>query len=184
LGSVIYVSPVEATVDRPLTRGVSAQARPSLTSVSWAPDGETLVYLADGECPDLLGLYRISTGGGQRQRLTHPCRITGTPHADRLTGTPHTDAIYGEAGDDRITSGPAPDFIQGGSGNDVIAGGPGDDRLYGGPGSDRISGGPGWDFISARDGRRDFVACGPGNDAVSADRLDLIAPDCELTERA
>jgi hypothetical protein len=46
--------------------------------------------------------------------------------------------------------------------------------VSGGPGADSIAAGAGDDRIEAADGRRDRVRCGPGNDSVVADRIDLV----------
>ena len=59
-----------------------------------------------------------------------------------------------------------------------LAGG-GDDELYGGPGRDALLGGAGDDFIEAKDGHRDYVWCGPGDDVVSVDLGDRVARNCE-----
>jgi len=60
----------------------------------------------------------------------------------------------------------------------------GDDRLVAGHRAATISGGPGWDAIVGRNGVRDHISCGPGDDIVWADQLDVIASDCEVVIRA
>ena len=90
---------------------------------------------------------------------------TGTAKADVLRGTPFADVLRGLGGPDRL-------FGLGGA-----------DRLTGGPGNDTLSGGDGNDTISARDGARDTISCGRGRDVVVADRLDLVARDCEIVRR-
>jgi hypothetical protein len=75
-------------------------------------------------------------------------------------------------------------------GDDVISGGPGRDEIAG----DRparcnelhcdITDGYGNDVIDARDGEADSVSCGPGTDKVTADAIDVIAPDCEQVDGA
>ena len=62
---------------------------------------------------------------------------------------------------------------------DAELGGGGDDELYGGPGRDALLGGAGDDFIEAKDGHRDYVWCGPGDDVVSVDLGDRVARNCE-----
>jgi Ca2+-binding RTX toxin-like protein len=57
---------------------------------------------------------------------------------------------------------------------DFITGRGGNDHLYGGRGNDTLSGGPG----------KDVIVCGPGRDAVTADRFDRVAADCERVRRA
>jgi hypothetical protein len=46
-----------------------------------------------------------------------------------------------------------------------------------------LYGGDGNDVIRARDGSFDVVGCGPGRDAVIADRVDLVGVDCERVTR-
>ena len=179
----VGVNAIVARTERPLAVGVSPQARPYLTSLSWSPEGTRLAYTSDGDCPTVIGIHVVRVPSGTHGRLTEPCAVRGTRRADRLTGTKDTDAIYGRAGADSIHAGSGPDFVQGGPGGDFISGGPGDDRLYGGPGRDVIQGGRDWDAIVSRDRSRDRVACGPGKDVVWADRFDLVATDCELVER-
>ena len=71
----------------------------------------------------------------------------------------------------------------------MLTGGPSADVLDGGPGRDRISGEGGGDTIGARDGERDAISCGAnafgrsGRDVVHADRLDVVARDCEVVHR-
>jgi Ca2+-binding RTX toxin-like protein len=137
------------------------------------------VYVADAECPTLLGLHTIGKDGKGKRRITQPCRIVGTERADALKGTDDTNAIYGLAGHDRIHAGGAADNVQGGQGNDELDGGDGDDRMNGGPGLDTIDGSTGWDAIISRDRAVDRIRCGPGRDAVWADESDIVARDCE-----
>jgi Ca2+-binding RTX toxin-like protein len=107
------------------------------------------------------------------QRAT-PKVVRATQHADRLVGTRGPDTLRGLGGGDTILGLAGNDVLDGGSGNDTIVGGPGHDLLLGGRGSD---------VLSARDGQRDRIRCGPGRDRVIADRLDLVARDCELVVR-
>jgi Ca2+-binding RTX toxin-like protein len=118
--------------------------------------------------------------------------IAGTPRADRLTGSSGSDTInggagadliLGGAGNDSLDGGPGNDTIYGGPGNDLVVGGAGNDRLIGGPGTDTISGGGGDDSILGADGKRDAISCGAGRDRVIADRVDLVARDCEHVTR-
>jgi len=94
------------------------------------------------------------------------CTIVGTQGADVIRGTTRRDVICGLGGNDTIL---------GRGGDDVIYGGPGADVINGGLGHDRIFGGGGNDTIHVRDGRRDAVAGGPGNDLAIVDqRLDRL----------
>jgi len=45
--------------------------------------------------------------------------------------------------------------------------------------ADAELGGAGDDFIEAKDGHRDYVWCGPGDDVVSVDLGDRVARNCE-----
>jgi hypothetical protein len=59
-------------------------------------------------------------------------------------------------------------------GHDRVDGGPGDDLLVAGGEGSILRGGSGDDRFLTRDGVRDEVDCGPGHDAVRADRLDAL----------
>jgi uncharacterized repeat protein (TIGR01451 family) len=96
--------------------------------------------------------------------------IIGTAGRNTLDGTARADTIRGLAGNDTI---------RGLAGADRLYGGSGDDLLVGGLGGDTIDGGTGNDLIRARDGQRDTIRCGAGNDTVEADRHDSVSHDCE-----
>jgi hypothetical protein len=117
---------------------------------------------------------RVHAGAGN-DRVT----ITASAGVEPVT-------VDGAEGSDRLTGSPGSDWLTGGPGNDVLVGGAGDDMLSDGDqgtgqpsGSDDLNGGAGQDTISARDGFRDVITCGPGNDIVGADSLDVVAADCE-----
>jgi Ca2+-binding RTX toxin-like protein len=93
------------------------------------------------------------------------CTKNGSKAMETLRGTARADGLCGSGG---------PDTLWGLSGNDLLRGGPGRDRLLGGPGNDRIL---------DREGARDTIACGHGVDRVLADRLDMVAKDCEIVTR-
>ena len=80
--------------------------------------------------------------------------VRGTALADQLVGTNAADVIDGRAG---------ADFIHGRAGSDVVDAGVGPDRV-----------------AIAYDGSVDRVRCGPGVDLVTADRTDVVGPDCEV----
>ena len=73
-------------------------------------------------------------------------------------------------------------MLYGGRGDDRVAGGHGSDTLRGGPGRDTIFGGDENDRIDVRDGVRDVVDCGPGDDSAVVDRLDVVRR-CERVAR-
>lgn len=89
------------------------------------------------------------------------CTIKGTPGDDVLTGTSRPEVICGFGGNDRIS---------GRGGDDVIFGGLGNDRIAGGRGSDVLHGNRGRDLLLARDGVRDIVDGGSGNDTGALER--------------
>ncbi len=91
--------------------------------------------------------------------------IKGTKKADRLRGTAKGDRISGLGG------------------RDVLRGLGGADCLTGGKGKDRLIAGAGDDTIRSRDGVRDVVKCGAGDDRVVADRRDRVAKDCERVSK-
>jgi Tol biopolymer transport system component len=164
---------------------------------AWSPDGGTLLYAAGHECLRW-GVYRVPGS----VRLTNRCRFTGTSRRDTLRGSPFLDFLVGRESGDRLLGGGGRDWIDGGAGADVLEGGGDWDRLLGragadtlrggggpdwllaGTGHDRVDGGAGNDQIVVRDGRRDWVRCGAGRgDLVVADRLDVVARDCERIVR-
>lgn len=89
------------------------------------------------------------------------------------------DDLRGSGPGDRLAGFGGGDRIWGLTGDDALSGGGGDDEIYGGPGSDALSGGSGDDFLETKDGERDYVDCGPGDDAVSVDMKDHISSACE-----
>ena len=105
---------------------------------------------------------------------------------DRYTAFRNGLSVHGNGGDDRLTGssgGPSEDVLDGGKGDDVIEGLLGPDKITGGSGRDRLSGGGGNDTINARDGERDVVNCGQGDDTATVDRFDAVSPNCEIVKR-
>ncbi len=138
----------------PSTVGADAHG---FSQPAWSSDGQKLVYASGRECLRW-GLYVIDFKKAAQQRVTNPCRFVGTTRDDRVTGTPFLDFLVGKAGDD------------------VLRGLAGRDRLTGGVGRDVLEGGEGADMIVARDGRRDVLRGGPGNDSARVDRgLDQVS---------
>jgi hypothetical protein len=166
----------------------SSTVRPpvNVTLAGGADDGRP------GEGDDITGVERVvshSTG-----------RLVGTDAAEYLqtfqVGSPVE--IDGNGGDDTLRAGDGADTVDGGAGNDDIDAGFGDDKVTGGPGADAIASdrragdcGPLWckypygnDTVYARDGERDSITCGFGDDTVYADALDVVDSDCEHVIRA
>jgi N-acetylglucosamine-6-sulfatase len=93
------------------------------------------------------------------------CTKNGSNGPETLTGTRRSDGLCASGGRDTLW---------GLHGNDLLRGGRGRDRILAGPGRDRIL---------DREGARDVIACGQGVDRVLADRLDVVAKDCEIVRR-
>ena len=102
----------------------------------------------------------------------------GGPGADRMVGTASSDTLRGLEGHDTLL---------GGRGADVLIGGHGRDHLVGGDGHDGFNmrnavavAAPGRDRIDARDGGRDEINCGDGNDLAIVDAVEDGVYDCEV----
>ncbi len=110
-------------------------------------------------------------------------RAFGRAGNDRVRGQEGTDALSGNAGNDKVQGGEGDDRVFGREGDDSVSGNGGDDRVEGGRGEDRLFGRDGNDRIFVRDGVRDVVDCGSGNDRVVADRADSVRGNCESVKR-
>jgi Tol biopolymer transport system component len=183
-----------------------------IDSAVFSPSGTQIAWVAGGECRDRDGIYVANADGTNRRRITNSCRVVGTAGPDVLHGTFSQvvlglggndtlyaddtyyffdgDSLYGGPGNDRLVGGYGRDILNGGPGDDVITGGGSADTITGGPGHDRIYGGGGGDTIYARDGQRDTIDCGKngygkaGRDVVYADKVDVVASDCEIVHRS
>jgi Ca2+-binding RTX toxin-like protein len=89
------------------------------------------------------------------------------------------DALRGSELDDRLAGFGGEDGIWSLAGEDGLSGGGGADELYGGLGRDTLLGSAGDDFLETKDGERDYVDCGPGEDAASVDMQDRVSRTCE-----
>jgi len=89
----------------------------------------------------------------------------------------------GTAGNDKLTGTAKNDTLNGRRGNDVLRGLGGHDLLIGGLGRDALWGGGGEDTLQARDGQRDVLDCGASRDVVHADKVDVVARNCEVVQR-
>jgi arylsulfatase A-like enzyme len=131
-----------------------------LRNIAATASGRTIVKLF---VPRLARLCNPPPPGFDRRLL---CTRNGTSTADMLVGTPRYDIMCGRGGADRIRAGAGADYI------------------FPGNGRDAVSGGAGGDHVLTREGNRDRVACGSGLDRVRADRIDVVAPDCEDVRRS
>ena len=86
-----------------------------------------------------------------------------------ISQTPYTPSLYGGDGNDEVYGWQLSDILSGGNGNDILGAGAGNDTLSGGAGIDRMDAGANNDTVYARDGYRDYVACGTGNDWFQTD---------------
>ena len=146
--------------------------------------GDDLVNaLAGDDCVDLgAGTDRGKGGSGSDLLLggRGDDTLSGNSGDDRLSGQWGKDRIAGSSGKDKISGGSGADKLSGGSSADRISGGSGKDRISGGSAKDKVRGGSGDDRISvAGDGKKDRVNCGAGKDKVLADRIDVVAANCE-----
>ena len=140
-----------------------------------------------GEGDDVRGVEKVIS--------FNPVAYGGTDAADHIevVQVDRPSTLAGGAGDDFLKTSDGADRLDGGPGADTIDGGYNDDTIVGGPGPDRIAGdhptgecGIYWcklpagnDTIEARDGEKDSITCGFGNDTVNADPIDTVARDCE-----
>ena len=118
-------------------------------------DGEDTVAYDDIAGPVTVDLSR--EGAPQSPTGAEPQTLSGI---EDVIGSPFDDRLFGSAG------------------ANAIDGGAGADTIDGRGGSDRIGGGAGIDALESRDGEPDFISCGEGPDAIAADPIDNLAPDC------
>jgi Ca2+-binding RTX toxin-like protein len=117
--------------------------------------------------------------------------LLGSPRPDVLDGESGGDLILALGGADRVRGRDGHDCLVGGSGRDRLLGENGSDRLTGGSGRDRLDGGAGRnaydagsgdDRVMARNGHRETVRCGPGDDLARVDADDRVR-GCEQVAR-
>jgi Ca2+-binding RTX toxin-like protein len=147
----------------------------------YAAGGNDIVNAGDGDDDidggpgsDILsggpGQDSVSYGGGSGVVVT----LDGLPN-DGAPGEndnvfPDVEDVFGTENDDKLTGNAAANTLDGNGGDDKIVGGAGEDTLFGGDGND---------FIDSRDGKRDRVECGAGDDNATIDRIDDVSGDCE-----
>jgi Ca2+-binding RTX toxin-like protein len=89
------------------------------------------------------------------------------------------ETVVGGSGPDVLTGEDGANTLSGGAGADQLKGLGGDDKLNGGPGKDVLVGGSGDEVITAKDGAKDTIDCGTGNDRVTVDAIDVASTNCE-----
>ncbi len=97
---------------------------------------------------------------------------------NRIDGNDKPNDIKGTGQGDRILGFSADDTLKGRSGYDCLKGGRNDDELVGGRAGDILQGGPGSDLALSRDGKRDKINCGAGDDTALVDQRDVVK-NCE-----
>ena len=168
----------------------------------WSHDG-------DGDPPLTVTQDGAPNDGrpGENDNVTSVEKISITGHGS-FEGTQGDDvfSLYGSSGAKTATMLGGNDKFDGSKGQETVDGGPGNDELSGSFGHDTITGGPGRDIIDgdggsycglyscsvpfgndvifARDGEADTIECGVGEDKVTADAVDTVAPSCETVDRA
>jgi hypothetical protein len=178
--------------DPPLTLSLDGRANDGAAGdhANVLPDVEN-ASIFDGGTPSGRNVDDRLVGNSRSNRLSACCRaaVFGGAGADKLSGR---GTFHGGSGRDTIVS----------EGAGAFNGGPGDDRLSKGGfanGTARFDGGAGRDQIYAADpgyidgleeegltgvrAFKDRVRCGPGLDAVTGDRLDVLSRDCEQKRR-
>jgi Ca2+-binding RTX toxin-like protein len=150
-------------------------------------DLTVLLRHVDGHCRGREAQREVGTDGPDRLSGLGkgPNQTRGLGGADTILGGFGGDCLSGEGGADEIHGGTQGDLIEGGAGDDKLLGGglrgrgrSGNDTLVGGPGEDLLTAGDGADRILARDGGRDRIDCGAGQDVAYVDGVDIVS-GCE-----
>ena len=167
----------------------------------WSHDG-------DGDPPLDITQDGVANDGrpGENDNVASIEKIRISSHGN-FSGTQGDDVfeLYGSSGPKTATMLGGNDKFDGSDNQETVDGGPGNDELQGSFGHDTITGGPGQDIINgdggsycdlyscsvpfgndtihARDGEADTIECGTGQDKVTADAVDTVAPSCETVDR-
>jgi len=120
------------------------------------------------------GNDNITSNGGDDEIWANEGKdIVGAGNGnDLLIGGDGDDVLYGEFNNDVILGGKGNDYLYGGpeswsDSDDIIAGGPGMDTIFGGDGNDKIYQNNEQPYSnSVKDGYKDRINCGSGNDEV------------------
>jgi Ca2+-binding RTX toxin-like protein len=108
-------------------------------------------------------------------------RVKALGGKDVVCGAKGKDKLKGAKGKDKLKGAKGRDVLNGGKGKDKLKGAKGRDVLVGGKGKDKLAGGKGKDKLKARDGKKDRVNCGPGNDTAKVDAKDKVRK-CETVK--
>ncbi len=134
--------------------------------------GSVFVDIVGTQGPDTLLAYTRAT------------RVWGLGGADRLFGSAtRASCLLGGPGNDVLTLNGGGGVAHGNRGRDLIFGSNLGDVIDPGRDSDAVLAGGGDDKLVTRDGHPEVIDCGPGADAVKADRSDVLI-GCESTNLA
>lgn len=144
----------------------------------------------DDDLHGVVGTDAFLTGGDGNDVLTFDAgdhtNLCGEAGDDILNGSPRHDHVLGGPGNDVLNAGGGEDgLVGGGDGENPIGGGPScgpltDPDQSGPDGDDVFLGGDAGDLIDSRDGRREQVSCGAGDELlVTVDVSDVVSDDCE-----
>lgn len=125
-------------------------------------------------------LLRVGRGCVMVSGDTATCTDTGIDALSVVTGA-REDTISVDASvsvPSKLTGGSDENVITGGSGDDRITGGSSEDVLTGALGADSIIAAGGEDTINSADGVQDKLNCGGGEDILTTDPIDILAPNC------
>lgn len=89
----------------------------------------------------------------------------------------------GEQGEGDSFSGDDVEVAFGGKAGDVLIGNGNDEQFVPGPGTDTVEMRQGTDVADLRDGEKDTITCGTGDDTVYTDLQDVVNADCENVSR-
>ena len=208
--AVVIFDPGATIAAGPGCQSIDAHTATCVASTDGATTEPAIdVVLADGaDEADVRPSIPASIAGGDgddrlRAALGNNAFLTGGPGDDVLTydGGNHNN-LCGEEGDDVLNGSPGHDHVLGGTGDDVLNGNGLDDVLVGGgsgagacgdfgdpaqdgtDGIDAFFAGDGPDIVFARDGRRETVSCGAGDEnLIVVDDSDDVGADCENVQR-
>jgi Ca2+-binding RTX toxin-like protein len=122
--------------------------------VEIAPEGPGEVQASRcSQLSEMVVVCSLPEGYSEGKLQVRASRARDFISMENLDGTLWTD-VLGQGGADRILGSDGDDYIYGGGGRDV---------LIGHAGHDTLSGEQGVDVIRSRDGMRDEISCGPGD---------------------
>ena len=165
------------TQDAPGKIRVEAAAG-EINQVTVSADGDALKVSDTGGTPLVAG-----NGCTEVSKTEATCPLAGIRDVKVDLGDQPDTATVATAFGIEVKGGDGNDTLLGSDADDELLGEGGDDRITGAAGKDSVDGGEGGDTLLVRDGARDSIVCGGGEDAGEADLEDELAADCEKVER-